>query len=135
VVEGGFAPGNPATPWNLKDRLAALGSNRIGLDLRCSRLAQRSCWPVLPSWFEAYFVNVLGRCAVWLAERTSVDDHSEHCLAIGKINESSRSDSKSALMSRKQEVAGPYLTGRDAHAAMIALEAAAETIYQCGSVR
>jgi hypothetical protein len=64
VVEGGFAPGDPVTPWNLKDRLAAFGSNRIGLDLRCSRLALRSCWPGLPSEFEANFVNALGRCAV-----------------------------------------------------------------------
>jgi hypothetical protein len=28
-----LAPGDPVKPWNLKDRLAALGSNRIGLDL------------------------------------------------------------------------------------------------------
>jgi hypothetical protein len=31
VVERGFALGEPVTPWNLKDRLAALASNRIGL--------------------------------------------------------------------------------------------------------
>ena len=57
VVEGGFAPGDPVTPWNLKDRLAALGSNRIGLDLRWSRLAPRSCWPGLPSKFETNFAR------------------------------------------------------------------------------
>jgi hypothetical protein len=60
VVEGGFAPGDPVTPWNLKGRPAALGSNRIGLDLRCSRLVPRSCWPRLPSEFEADFVNASG---------------------------------------------------------------------------
>jgi hypothetical protein len=60
VVEGGFAPGDPVTHWNLKDRLAALGSNRIGPDLRWSRLAPRSCWPGLPSEFETNFANALG---------------------------------------------------------------------------
>ena len=66
-MEGGFAPGDPVTPLNLKDPLAALGSNRIGLDLPWSLLAQRSCWPGLPSEFETNFVNALGRCAVSLA--------------------------------------------------------------------
>ena len=47
MVEGGFAPG--VTRWNLKDRVAASGSNRIGLDLCWSRLAPLSCWPRLPS--------------------------------------------------------------------------------------
>jgi hypothetical protein len=60
VVEGGFAPGDPVTHWNLKDRLAALGSNRIGLDLCWLRLAPRSCWPRLPFEFETNFVNDLG---------------------------------------------------------------------------
>jgi hypothetical protein len=67
VVERGFGLGDPVTPWNLKDRLAALASNRIGLDLRCSRLAPRSCWPELPSEFDANFVNALGRYAISLA--------------------------------------------------------------------
>lgn len=31
AVEGGFAPG--VTRWNLKNRVAASASNRIGLDL------------------------------------------------------------------------------------------------------
>jgi hypothetical protein len=65
VVEGGFAPGDPVTPWNLKDRLAALGSNRIGLDLRWSRLAPRSCWPGLPPEFETNFVKALGARYLW----------------------------------------------------------------------
>jgi hypothetical protein len=33
VVEGGFAPGDPVTHWNLKDRLAAIKSNWPGLAL------------------------------------------------------------------------------------------------------
>jgi hypothetical protein len=67
VVEGGLAPGAPVTPWNLRDRLVALGSTRIGLDLRWWRLAPRSCWPGLPSEFETSFDNAIGRCAVSLA--------------------------------------------------------------------
>jgi hypothetical protein len=57
-VEGGFAPG--VTHWNLKDRPAGSESNRIGLVLRCSRLAQLSCWPRLPSEFETNFVTLSG---------------------------------------------------------------------------
>jgi hypothetical protein len=52
--------GDPMTRWNLKERLAALGSNRIGLDFCWSRLAPRSCWPGLPSEFETNFANALG---------------------------------------------------------------------------
>jgi hypothetical protein len=59
VVERGFAR-DPVTPWNLKDRPAALGSKRIGLDLRWSRLAPLCCWPGLPSEFETDFANALG---------------------------------------------------------------------------
>jgi hypothetical protein len=55
VVEGGFAPG--VTRWNLKDRLAALESNRIGRDLRWSRLAPLSCWSGLQSEFETNVVK------------------------------------------------------------------------------
>ena len=60
MVEGDFAPGDPATPWNLRDRLAALGSSRIGPVSLCSCLAPLSCWPRLPPEFETYFVNGLG---------------------------------------------------------------------------
>jgi hypothetical protein len=68
VVEDDCALGDPVTPWNLKDRRAALGSNRIGLDLRWSRLASLSCWPGLQSDFETNVINALGRCAVsWKA--------------------------------------------------------------------
>jgi len=66
VGEDDCALGDPVTPWNLKDRRAALGSNRIGLDLRWSRLASLSCWPGLPSNFETNLINALGRCAVSL---------------------------------------------------------------------
>ena len=59
MVERGFAR-DPVTPWNLKDRPAALGSKRIGLDLRWSRLAPLCCWPGLPSEFETDFANALG---------------------------------------------------------------------------
>ena len=58
VVEGGFAPG--ATPWNLKDRLAASESNRIGLVLLWSCLAPLSCWSGLPSQFETNVVTLSG---------------------------------------------------------------------------
>jgi len=58
VVERGFAR-DPVTPWNLKDRPAALGSKRIGLDLRCSHLAPLCCWPGLPSEYESLFVRAL----------------------------------------------------------------------------
>jgi hypothetical protein len=77
IWRGGFAPGDPVTPLNLKDRLAALGSNRIGLDLRWSRLAPRSCWPGLPSDFETNFVN--GRALRGLSGRLSV---LEPCLFL-----------------------------------------------------
>ena len=80
MVEGGFAPGDPVTHWNLKDRLAALGSNRIGLDLHWSRLAPRSCWPGLPSEFETNFVNALG-VAQYLWQGLSV---LEPCLFLGR---------------------------------------------------
>ena len=59
MVERGFAH-DPLTRWNLKDRPAALGSKRIGLDLRWSRLAPLCCWPGLPSEFETDFANPLG---------------------------------------------------------------------------
>ena len=59
MVERGFAR-DPVTPWNLKDRPAALGSRRIGLDLRWSRLAPLCCWPGLPSEFEADFASAFG---------------------------------------------------------------------------
>ena len=59
MVERGFAR-DPVTPWNLKDRPAALGSKRIGLDLRWLRLAPLCCWPGLPSEFETDFANALG---------------------------------------------------------------------------
>jgi len=59
VVERGSAR-DPVTPWNLKDRPAALGSKRIGLDLRWSRLAPLCCSPGLPSEFETDFANALG---------------------------------------------------------------------------
>ena len=59
MVERGSAR-DPVTPWNLKDRPAALGSKRIGLDLRWSRLAPLCCWPGLPSEFETDFANALG---------------------------------------------------------------------------
>ena len=58
MVEGGFAPG--ATPWNLKDRLAASESNRIGLVLLWSCLAPLSCWSGLPSKFETNVVTLSG---------------------------------------------------------------------------
>ena len=77
MVEGGFAPAAPVTPLNLKDRLAALGSNRIGLDLHWSRLAPRSCWPGLPFDFETNFVN--GRALRGLSDRLSVP---EPCLFL-----------------------------------------------------
>jgi len=64
VVEDDCALGDPVAPWNLKDRRAALGSNRIGLDLRWSRLASLSCWPGLQSDFETNVINAPGRCAV-----------------------------------------------------------------------
>jgi len=51
-VEGGFAPG--VARWSLKARAAASASNRIGLDLRWSRLAALSCWPELPSELKEY---------------------------------------------------------------------------------
>jgi len=66
VVEDDCALGDPVAPWNLKDRRAALGSNRIGLDLRWSRLASLSCWPGLQPDFETNVINALGRCAVSL---------------------------------------------------------------------
>ena len=59
MVERGFAR-DPVTPWNLKSRPAALGSKRIGLDLRWSHLAPLCCWPGLPSEFETDFANALG---------------------------------------------------------------------------
>jgi hypothetical protein len=59
AIERDFAR-DPLTPWNLKDRRVALGSNRIGLELRWSRLAPLSCWPGLPSKFETDFGNSLG---------------------------------------------------------------------------
>ena len=59
MVERGFAR-DPVTPWNLKDRPAVLGSKRIGLDLRWSRLAPLCCWPGLPFEFETDFANALG---------------------------------------------------------------------------
>jgi hypothetical protein len=37
--------GDPPTPWNLKDRLAALGLSRIGPVSLCSCLAPLFCWP------------------------------------------------------------------------------------------
>ena len=80
MVEGGFAPGDPVTHWNLKDRLAALGSNRIGPDLRWSRLAPRSCWPGLPSEFETNFANALG-VAQYLWQGLSV---LEPCLLLAR---------------------------------------------------
>jgi hypothetical protein len=80
VVEGGFAPGDPVTHWNLKDWLAALGSNRIGPDLRWSRLAPRSCWPGLPSEFETNFANALG-VAQYLWQGLSV---LEPCLLLAR---------------------------------------------------
>jgi hypothetical protein len=59
VVERGFAR-DPVTPWDLKGRPAALGSKRIGLDLRWLRLAPLCCWQGLPSEFETDFANALG---------------------------------------------------------------------------
>ena len=50
----------PSDTLELKDRPAALGSKRIGLDLRWSRLAPLCCWPGLPSEFETDFANALG---------------------------------------------------------------------------
>jgi hypothetical protein len=101
VVEGGFAPGDPVTPWNLKDRPAALGSNRIGLDLRCARLALRSCWPGLPSEFEANFVNALGvamlqdrqrnRSLLTSTFRGWLELNSVHPFIGGKLDVSDRS--------------------------------------------
>ena len=55
------APSDPATtPWNLRDRRPALGSNRIGPASRWLRLAPLSCWPGLPSEFETNFAHALG---------------------------------------------------------------------------
>jgi len=47
------------TPWNLRDRRPALGSNRIGPASRWLRLARLSWWPQLPSKFETNFANAL----------------------------------------------------------------------------
>jgi hypothetical protein len=58
VVRSGFAPG--ATRWNLKDRVAASASNRIGLDLCWSRLAALSCWPGLPSELKRMSLTLSG---------------------------------------------------------------------------
>ena len=66
MVEDDCALGDPVAPWNLKDRRAALGSNRIGPDLRWSRLASLSCWPGLQSDFESNLISALGCCAVSL---------------------------------------------------------------------
>jgi hypothetical protein len=63
VVEDDCALADPVTPWNLKHLRAALGSNRIGLDLRWSRLALLSCWPGLQSDFETNVINSDGRAA------------------------------------------------------------------------
>jgi hypothetical protein len=48
-----------ATPGTRKTGQWLLGLNRIGLDLRWSRLAPLSCWPGLPSEFETGFGNSL----------------------------------------------------------------------------
>jgi hypothetical protein len=54
------APSDPATtPWNLRDRRPALGSNRIGPASRWLRLARLSCSPRLPSEFETNFAHAL----------------------------------------------------------------------------
>jgi hypothetical protein len=58
VVQSGFAPG--VTRWNLKDRVAASASNRIGLDLYWSRLAALSCWPGLPSELKRTSLTLSG---------------------------------------------------------------------------
>jgi hypothetical protein len=48
---------------------------------------------------------------------------------IGDISTGKKFASVAAEAADKLPPQGPYLTGRDAHAAMIALEAAAETIH------
>ena len=58
MVQSGFAPG--VTRWNLKDRVAASASNRIGLDLCWSRLAALSCWPGLPSELKRTSLTLSG---------------------------------------------------------------------------
>ena len=58
MVQGGFAPG--VTRWNLKDRVAASASNRIGLDLCWSRLAALSCWPGPPSELKRTSLTLSG---------------------------------------------------------------------------
>jgi hypothetical protein len=63
VVERDFAR-DPVTLWNLKGRRVAFGSNRIGPELRWSRLAPLSCRPGLPSESETNSGTLSGRCAL-----------------------------------------------------------------------
>jgi hypothetical protein len=72
VVDGDFAPGNPATLWNPKHPLAALDSNRIGPVLHWSRSAPLFCWPELSSDLKLtpFILSAFARYSWPLAELT-----------------------------------------------------------------
>jgi hypothetical protein len=53
-----------ATPGTRKTGQWLLGLNRIGLDLRWSRLAPLSCWPGCPLSLKLVSETLSGRCAI-----------------------------------------------------------------------
>jgi hypothetical protein len=107
VVERGFAR-DPVTPWNLKDRPAALGSKRIGLDLRWSRLAPLCCWPGLPSEFETDFANALGAlCGI------SGGAFGVRAMSLPGTKRTCRTDLTTSVDAGRAEVGGTQSNRRD----------------------
>jgi hypothetical protein len=84
VVEGGYAPDNPATRWSLKDLPAALESNRFDPDLRWSRLgcalAGRSCHLMTLARARAYSADASSSVSLWVGMvGLQSQVRSEHC--------------------------------------------------------